>query len=99
MKRFFIPLILTLFAVNLVADDLYKNPGKLKHLWHSSRNFFQRDNAKNAELQQLNPAWKIEKIWPADGVHNISASTCDDHGNIYFLSGNSFFCIGDPKRK
>ena len=75
---------------NFPADDFYKNKDELQKFRNSSLKFYRRDAAKNAELQQLNPAWEIEKIWPADGVHNISASTCDNHGNIYFLSGNSF---------
>ena len=75
---------------NFPADDFYKNKDELQKFRKSSQNFYRRDAAKDAELQQLNPVWKLEKLWPADGVHNISGSTCDDHGNIYFLTGDSF---------
>ena len=75
---------------NFPADDFYKNKDELQKFRNSSLKFYRRDAAKNAELQQLNPAWKLEKLWPADGIHNISTSTCDDHGNIYFLTGDSF---------
>lgn len=90
MKSFFISCITALLAMNLAAEDFYQNPGELQNFWHSSRNFYRRDAAKEAELQGKNPAWKFEKIWPAEGVQKIYVSTTDDKGNIYFLTSDNF---------
>ena len=90
VKKVFIFVITALFAINLAAEDFYTNPGKLQNFWHNSRNFYRRDTAKEAQLQQLNPAWKIEKLWQAPGTQKIYTSTSDDKGNIYFLTADNF---------
>jgi hypothetical protein len=90
VKKVFIFVLTALFAINLAAEDFYTNPGKLQNFWHNSRNFYRRDTAKEAQLQQLNPAWKIEKLWQAPGTQKIYTSTSDDKGNIYFLTADNF---------
>ena len=90
VKKVFIFVITALFAINLAAEDFYTNPEKLQNFWNNSRNFYCRDTAKEAQLQQLNPAWKIEKLWQAPGTQKIYTSTSDDKGNIYFLTADNF---------
>ena len=86
----FLLYLFALAAINLPAENFYRAPVEMQNFRRISCSFFRRDDAKNAELQRLNPAWKLEKLWPTDKVHHISASTCDDHGNIYFLTNDSF---------
>ena len=97
VKKAFIFVITALLAMNFMAEDFYKNPGELQNFWHLSRNFYRRDVAKEAQLQQLNPAWKIEKLWQVQEKQKIYTSTVDDKGNIYFLTADNFdyqiYCI------
>ena len=72
------------------SDGMVKNQAQLQNFWHGSRNFYRRDAAKEAQLQQLNPAWKIEKLWQVTGTQKIYTSTSDDKGNIYFLTADNF---------
>lgn len=90
MKLFFTLSLLMLAVINLSAENFYRSPDEMQRFLQSSRGFFCRDAEKSAELQQLNPEWKLEKIWPADGIKDIYASTCDDNGNVFFLTGDSF---------
>ncbi len=72
------------------SDGFYENRDELQKFWKSSRELYRRDEAKDSGLQQLNPAWKIEKIWCPDGGQKIYTSTTDNDGNIYFLTDDSF---------
>ena len=72
------------------SNGMFKDQAQLQNFWHSSRNFYRRDTAKEAELQAKNPAWKIEKLWQVTGTQKIYTSTSDDKGNIYFLTADNF---------
>ena len=92
VKKAFIFVITALLAMNFMAEDFYKNPGELQNFWHLSRNFYRRGVAKEAQLQQLNPAWKIEKLWQVQEKQKIYTSTVDDKGEVrqpeqYLFSG------------
>ena len=97
VRRVVISAITVLLAINLAAEDFYTNPGKLQNIWFRSCNFYRREAAGEIELQQLNPKWKMEKLWQVPGEQKIYTSTGDDKGNIYFLAADNFdyqiYCI------
>lgn len=84
---FFLSAIL---AAYLPADDFFNNPEAMKTMRQRSVEFFRRDAAKEAELQNLNSEWNIEKVWPKEGVQTIYTSIMDENGHVFFVTADNF---------
>lgn len=70
-----------------LPDPYYDDAAAQDEFYQRSKDFLQRDAARDAELAALNPGWDIRQLWPKPGASQpILAACLGDDRKIYFLS-------------
>lgn len=72
---------------NASPDPYYDDAAAQHDFYQGSKDFIQRDAARDAELAALNPGWEIAQLWPQPGSSRPILAACQgDDRKIYFLT-------------